>query len=94
VMELLGRRSWWLPTWLDAVLPHLNVEGTGVFDDGHEAAAPATAQPEPEPVELGHARPDQGDGDHEQERPGHAEQRVVLEADPPLDTPEPEEEPG
>ena len=52
VMELLGRRSWWLPTWLDAVLPHLNVEGTGVFDDGREAPAPETAAPEtaaPEP---------------------------------------------
>ena len=26
-MELLGARNWWLPAFLDRVLPHLNVEG-------------------------------------------------------------------
>ena len=26
-MELLGKRNWWLPAWLDRVLPSLNVEG-------------------------------------------------------------------
>ena len=26
-MELLGARNWWIPRWLDRVLPHLNVEG-------------------------------------------------------------------
>ena len=26
-MELLGARNWWLPKWLDRVLPRLNVEG-------------------------------------------------------------------
>ena len=26
-MELLGARNWWLPRWLDRVLPTLNVEG-------------------------------------------------------------------
>jgi RND superfamily putative drug exporter len=26
-MELLGNRNWWLPSWLDKVLPRLNVEG-------------------------------------------------------------------
>ena len=30
-MELLGERNWWLPKWLDRVLPTLNVEG-----DAHE----------------------------------------------------------
>jgi putative drug exporter of the RND superfamily len=43
VMEILGRRSWWLPAWLDRLLPHLNVEGVGVFDDGHEPPAQAPA---------------------------------------------------
>ena len=43
VMEILGRRSWWLPGWLERVLPHVNVEGAGVFDDAAEAPAPATA---------------------------------------------------
>ena len=26
-MELLGSRNWWLPRWLDKILPRLNVEG-------------------------------------------------------------------
>ncbi len=26
-MELLGARNWWIPRWLDRVLPRLNVEG-------------------------------------------------------------------
>ncbi|MEZ5156923.1 MAG: MMPL family transporter [Solirubrobacterales bacterium] len=26
IMELLGRRAWWLPDWLDRILPRLNVE--------------------------------------------------------------------
>jgi RND superfamily putative drug exporter len=26
-MELLGKANWWLPHWLDRVLPHINVEG-------------------------------------------------------------------
>ena len=27
-MALLGKANWWLPGWLDRVLPHLTVEGT------------------------------------------------------------------
>ncbi|MGA1555486.1 MAG: MMPL family transporter, partial [Ilumatobacteraceae bacterium] len=26
-MELLGKRNWWIPSWLDRILPHLNIEG-------------------------------------------------------------------
>ena len=26
-MELLGDRNWWLPAWLDRLLPNLDVEG-------------------------------------------------------------------
>jgi RND superfamily putative drug exporter len=26
-MELLGDRNWWLPRWLDRILPNLDVEG-------------------------------------------------------------------
>ena len=26
-MELLGDRNWWLPRWLDRVLPKIDVEG-------------------------------------------------------------------
>jgi RND superfamily putative drug exporter len=27
-MELLGNANWWLPKWLDRILPHLAVEGS------------------------------------------------------------------
>jgi hypothetical protein len=27
-MELLGARNWWLPKWLDRIIPNLNIEGT------------------------------------------------------------------
>ncbi|KRC64089.1 transporter [Aeromicrobium sp. Root236] len=30
VLELFGRRSWTLPAWLDARLPHVDVEGEGL----------------------------------------------------------------
>jgi RND superfamily putative drug exporter len=29
-MELLGAANWWLPKWLDRVLPHLDLEGSAV----------------------------------------------------------------
>jgi putative drug exporter of the RND superfamily len=38
-MELLGDRNWWLPRWLDRILPRINVEGTG--DDTIEEIEPA-----------------------------------------------------
>ncbi|MGO9822924.1 MAG: hypothetical protein ACLPTJ_20025, partial [Solirubrobacteraceae bacterium] len=34
VLEILGPATWWLPKWLDARLPRINIEGT-------EAAAAA-----------------------------------------------------
>jgi len=32
VMSLLGDRIWWMPVWLDRLLPHLDVEGSGLVD--------------------------------------------------------------
>ena len=28
-MSLLGKANWWLPAWLDRILPRLDLEGTG-----------------------------------------------------------------
>jgi RND superfamily putative drug exporter len=39
LMHLFGSANWWLPGWLDRILPHLNIEG----------AVPAAAAPPPEP---------------------------------------------
>jgi RND superfamily putative drug exporter len=35
-MELLGKANWWLPRWLDRILPTINVEGTTIHDDDLE----------------------------------------------------------
>jgi RND superfamily putative drug exporter len=35
-MELLGDANWWLPKWLDRILPHVEVEGHVDPDDEPE----------------------------------------------------------
>jgi uncharacterized membrane protein YdfJ with MMPL/SSD domain len=30
VMNLLGRAAWWLPSWLDRILPHADIEGASL----------------------------------------------------------------
>jgi putative drug exporter of the RND superfamily len=35
-MELLGARNWWIPAWLDRILPHLDVEGSHADRSSHE----------------------------------------------------------
>ncbi|MFC7241667.1 MMPL family transporter [Catellatospora aurea] len=44
LMSLLGRAAWWLPRWLDRILPNVDVEG--------EKLRPAE-EPVPEPVAAG-----------------------------------------
>jgi len=44
VMTLLGRRAWWLPKWLDRVLPDIDVEGEKLLS--HERREPDPAEPE------------------------------------------------
>jgi putative drug exporter of the RND superfamily len=39
IMTLLGRHAWWMPRWLEPVVPHLTLEGS---------AAAAASAPEPE----------------------------------------------
>jgi RND superfamily putative drug exporter len=46
-MELLGDANWWLPKWLDRILPHLDVEGP--------ALEQAVVEREPEVVGVGGA---------------------------------------
>ena len=46
-MELLGDRNWWLPKWLDRVVPRLHVEPSTDVDAEiaallHEQEAPIT----------------------------------------------------
>jgi RND superfamily putative drug exporter len=47
-MELLGNANWWLPKWLDRILPHIHVEG-------RPREVPTSApqsEPEPEPASV------------------------------------------
>ncbi|TFD69317.1 MMPL family transporter [Cryobacterium sp. Hb1] len=39
VMHLLGDAAWWLPKWLDRILPNVDVEGASL-ERAHPAAAP------------------------------------------------------
>jgi RND superfamily putative drug exporter len=41
-MALLGRWNWWLPGWLDRLLPHLDVEPPAPVIE----TTPATPEPE------------------------------------------------
>jgi RND superfamily putative drug exporter len=43
-MSLLGKANWWLPRWLDRILPHMDLEGTAVHPDRQPTG------PELEPV--------------------------------------------
>jgi RND superfamily putative drug exporter len=49
LMHLFGAANWWLPGWLDRILPQLNVEGLGTGDAGD-------LPPSPEPVLVGTGR--------------------------------------
>jgi RND superfamily putative drug exporter len=42
-MELLGDRNWWLPRWLDRILPQIQVEGPSPEVGGREAPEPVGA---------------------------------------------------
>jgi RND superfamily putative drug exporter len=45
-MVLLGDANWWLPGWLDRILPNMNLE----LADDPEAGEPEAEQEEPVPV--------------------------------------------
>ncbi|MBU2665542.1 MMPL family transporter [Actinoplanes bogorensis] len=47
VMTLLGRSAWWLPRWLDRLLPDVDVEGAGLT---RHLAAPVAGEKELEPA--------------------------------------------
>ncbi len=54
VLQILGKRTWMLPSWLDARLPELNIEGTSpaLVAEAHDE--PEHREPrEPEPVAGG-----------------------------------------
>jgi RND superfamily putative drug exporter len=50
VLELLGDRTWRLPRWLDARLPHINIEGSSARRAAAGRAREAEAAGELEPT--------------------------------------------
>ena len=42
VMVLLGKRAWWMPRWLDRIVPHISIEGEEYFAK-RDARAPPPA---------------------------------------------------
>jgi putative drug exporter of the RND superfamily len=48
-MTLMGDKCWWIPRWLDKILPHVSIEG-GDFFEKRAAAEAAKAVPAPGPA--------------------------------------------
>jgi RND superfamily putative drug exporter len=46
IMHLLGRSAWWIPRWLDRILPNVDVEGAAL-ERAHPAGTHHTAHAEP-----------------------------------------------
>ncbi len=44
VMVLLGERAWWLPSWMERLLPHISIEGEEYFAQREAAAPDAVAE--------------------------------------------------
>ncbi|MFJ5547782.1 MMPL family transporter [Streptomyces sp. NPDC093225] len=53
VLALLGHKAWWLPRWLDRLLPNVDVEGEGLRkhlgDDASHAAGQGQTDPDADP---------------------------------------------
>ena len=54
VLALLGDRAWWLPKWLDRLLPRVDIEGTGLTQTRTQATDPTRGEhPRPhDPVRI------------------------------------------
>ncbi|MGO4121501.1 MMPL family transporter [Arthrobacter sp. YAF16] len=52
VMYLLGRKAWWLPRWLDRILPDVDVEGAKLHKPTSDADADTDAAGAGEPEEV------------------------------------------
>jgi putative drug exporter of the RND superfamily len=53
LMILMGKINWYMPRWLDRVVPHMSIEGAEFFaarDREPEPEPPPKPEPEPEPV--------------------------------------------
>ncbi|WP_330446084.1 MMPL family transporter [Kocuria rhizophila] len=66
VMRLLGEKAWWLPRWLDRIMPNVDVEGESLTRASAGAAVAAgTASADDDAARRSHAK-----GRHRAESPG------------------------
>jgi RND superfamily putative drug exporter len=47
LITVAGRATLWLPRWLDRILPHVSIEGSGYFDEGPPPGAPSAPEAQP-----------------------------------------------
>ncbi|MEU6192296.1 MMPL family transporter [Streptomyces sp. NPDC047061] len=52
VLALLGEKAWWMPKWLDRILPRVDVEGEALSRQSAESRAPDPDPTPEEPVEV------------------------------------------
>jgi RND superfamily putative drug exporter len=57
VMHLFGRANWWLPNWLDRILPQVSIEGTPAPVITGQAWLPVVVDPVPVPTVAVVSRP-------------------------------------
>jgi len=45
-MSLLGHRAWWLPEWLERLLPTIDIEGGSHDGEEQGSSEPVSVEPE------------------------------------------------
>jgi RND superfamily putative drug exporter len=51
-MKLMGNANWWIPRWLDRILPNIEIDGESALPDPDLLPVPVSAQA-PRPVAVG-----------------------------------------
>jgi putative drug exporter of the RND superfamily len=54
IMTLLGRRAWWMPRWMEPIVPHLQLEGSAAAAAGGARSQQMTAGARPDGDRRGH----------------------------------------
>jgi RND superfamily putative drug exporter len=49
-MILMGKINWYMPRWLDRIVPRVSIEGAEFFRERDRVAAPPQRDREPQPV--------------------------------------------
>ena len=68
-MTLLGKSAWWLPRWLDRIIPNVDIEGAALERAGSHGAAHASAATVDEVPAGAHQDPDATHGTHAADQP-------------------------